>query len=89
MPAMGALKSDPSLGPESVRPLLEVLDRELQDREYICGQLSVADFAIASYTLTKLGRKLDYSGLPNLSAWRERVSQLDGFTKTLLNKNLK
>jgi glutathione S-transferase len=82
MPAMGALKTDETLGPESVRPLLEVLDQQLAGKEYICGQLTVADFAIAAYTITKLGRTLDYSGLDNLVAWRDRMMALKGFVET-------
>ena len=82
MPAMGALKTDESIGPESLRPLLEVLDKQLEGKDYICGQLTVADFAIASYTITKLGRKLDYSGLDNLVAWRDRILGLKGFVET-------
>jgi len=82
MPAMGALKTDDSLGPESVRPLLEILDQQLAGKEYICGQLTVADFAIAAYTITKLGRTLDYTGLDNLVAWRDRMMALKGFVET-------
>jgi len=82
MPAMGALKTDESLGPESLRPLLEILDQQLAGKEYICGQLTVADFAIAAYTITKLGRTLDYSGLDNLVAWRDRMMALKGFVET-------
>ena len=83
MPAMGRLKTEDDADPEEVlKPLLRVLDIQLQDKEFVCGALSVADFAIAAYTLTKLGRQLDYSDVPNVAAWRERVAGLKGFVQT-------
>ncbi len=83
MPAMGQLKTDDDADPVTlIMPLFKVLDIQLQDKEYICGELSVADFAIAAYTLTKLGRKFDYSDVPNVAAWRDRVAQLKGFVET-------
>jgi len=82
MPAIGRLKTGEEKDPESLKPLFRVLGIQLQDKDYVCGELSVADFAIAAYTLTKLGRSLDYSELPNVAAWRDRVSQLKGFVET-------
>ncbi len=83
MPAMGQLKTDENADPEALlKPLFKVLDIQLQDKKFVCGQLSVADFAIAAYTLTKLGRQFDYSDTPNVKAWRERVGQLKGFVET-------
>jgi glutathione S-transferase len=83
MPAMGQLKTDDDADPVTMlMPLFKVLDTQLQDKEYICGELSVADFAIAAYTLTKLGRQFDYSDVPNVAAWRDRVAQLKGFVET-------
>lgn len=82
MPAMGALKTGEETDLESVKPLYKVLDKQLQDRDYICGELSVADFALGAYTLTKLGRKMDYSDVPNVAAWRDRIADLKGFVDT-------
>ena len=83
MPAMGKLKTGEEKDPVALLdPLFKVLDIQLSDKEYVCGKLSVADFAIAAYTLTKLGRTLDYSAYPDFSAWRERVAQLKGFVET-------
>jgi len=48
----------------------------------LLGELSVVDFAIASYLITKLMQKLDYSLFPNVAAWRNRVVALDGFVAT-------
>lgn len=83
MPAMGKLKTDDDADPDALlMPLFKVLDIQLQGKDYVCSELSVADFAIAAYTLTKLGRQLDYSDVPNVEAWRERVAQLKGFVAT-------
>lgn len=82
MPAMGRLKAGEETDPESVKPLYKVLDIGLRGKEYVCGALSVADFAIAAYTLTKLGRQLDYSDVPDVAAWRDRVAGHKGFVET-------
>ena len=54
----------------------------MQGREYILGSLTVADFAIAAYLMTKLGRQLDYSQCPQVGAWVERMGKLKGFVET-------
>jgi glutathione S-transferase len=82
MPAMGALKTGDEKGAETIPKLLKILEQQLADKEYVCGKLSIADFAIAAYTVTKLGSKLDYSELPNVGAWRERMLALKGFVET-------
>lgn len=82
MPAMGALKLSDEKDFDAIMLLLEILDAHLQDQQFVCGDLTVVDFAIAAYTLTKLGRKMDYSGMPHAAAWRDRVSQLKGFVAT-------
>ncbi|MEO8444829.1 MAG: glutathione S-transferase family protein [Gammaproteobacteria bacterium] len=82
MPAMGALKVADEKDTDTVTPLLAILDRQLEGREWIVGGLGVADFAIAAYLMTKLGRKLDYSGCPNVAAWLARMDSLKGFVAT-------
>ncbi len=82
MPAMGALKVSDEKDTSAVTPLLRVLDQQLAGREYVLGQLSVVDFAICAYLITKMGRKLDYSGCPNVSAWLTRMENLKGFVAT-------
>ena len=82
MPAMGALKASDVKDLDAITPLLKILDGQLKGRDFILDQLGVADFAIASYTITKLGRQLDYSETPDLAAWRERVTNLKGFVET-------
>lgn len=82
MPAMGALKAADEKDVSAVTPLLNILEQQLKGREYLLGQLSVADFALAAYLMTKMGRQLDYSGCPNVAAWRERMANLKGFVAT-------
>lgn len=83
MPAMGALKQSDEKDIDAVTPLLKILEGQLADgREYLLGDLCVADFAVAAYLITKMGRKLDYSECPNVLAWRDRVESLDGFVAT-------
>ncbi|MEO8224898.1 MAG: glutathione S-transferase family protein [Gammaproteobacteria bacterium] len=82
MPAMGALKVSDEKDIASVTPLLNILEHQLDGKEWVVGSLSVADFAIAAYLMTKLGRKLDYSACPKVAAWLARVENLKGFVAT-------
>ena len=82
MPAMGALKTAEQKDFSALTPLLAVLDGQLEGRDYVLGDLSVVDFAIAAYLVTKLGRQVDYSGFPRLAGWLGRVGGLKGFQAT-------
>jgi glutathione S-transferase len=82
MPVMGALKMADEKDTSKLTPLLAILDRQLDGRDYVCGALTVADFAIAAYLMTKIGRQLDYSATPHLAAWLARMSALKGFVAT-------
>jgi glutathione S-transferase len=82
MHAIGALKSADEKDFSTVTPLLKILDQQLKGRDYVLGKLTVVDFALAPYLMTKLGRQLDYSETPNLAAWRERMAKLKGFVAT-------
>jgi glutathione S-transferase len=63
-------------------PLLKVLDGQLEGRDYICGDLTIADFAVAAYLLTSNTAKFDYSAVPNVAAWRQRLDALPAFEET-------
>jgi len=82
MPAMGALKIAEEKDFDALLPLLDILEPQLAGREYVRGELSVVDFAIAPYLMTKLGRQLDYTNHPNVLAWRQRMEGLKGFVET-------
>jgi glutathione S-transferase len=82
MPAMGALKVAEVKDLTTIAPLLAILDQQLAGRDYVLGTLSVVDFAIAAYLMTKIGRQLDYSATPNVAAWLARMGDLKGFVAT-------
>lgn len=84
MTAMAALKAAEEKDTSTVEPLLQILDAQLRDREYVLDGLTVVDFALVSYLLTKMGRGLDYSATPCLAAWRTRMAALKGFVATEL-----
>jgi len=63
-------------------PLLKVLDGQLEGRDYICGDLTIADFAVAAYLLTSNTAKFDYSAVPNVAAWRQGLDALPAFEET-------
>jgi glutathione S-transferase len=82
MPAMGALKMSDEKDIGAVTPLLKVLDQQLRGKDYVLGSLTVVDFAIVAYLITKMGRKLDYSECPSVAAWLTRMENLKGFIAT-------
>ena len=85
MQAMGALKVADEKDLSKLTPLLNILDQHLKGREYMLGAtLTVVDFAVSAYLMTKLGRQLDYSGTPNLAKWLEKMGNLKGFVETNL-----
>lgn len=52
-----------------VRRLLGVLDKQLNGRKFVCGELSIADFAILGWarTLERMGQ--DPAEFPNVMRW--------------------
>lgn len=82
MTAVGALKAAEEKDTSTIEPLLQILDAQLRDREYVLDGLTVVDFALVAYLLTKVGRGLDYSATPWLAAWRTRMAALKGFVAT-------
>lgn len=86
MPLMGAFKTGVEDDLNAVKPLFDTLEVGLQDKSYLLehrlGGISVADFAVAAYLMTKLGHKLDYSGHSNVAAWRDRMVNTKGFLET-------
>ncbi|MBL8223898.1 MAG: glutathione S-transferase family protein [Chromatiales bacterium] len=82
MTAVAALQAGTTEDVGTVTPMLRILEGQLAGREYLLGDLSVADFAICPYLITKIGRKLDYSSCPNVTAWLDRMEKLKGFVAT-------
>jgi glutathione S-transferase len=84
MPALIAMKGGEEKDVETMNLLLGILDRQLAEKTFVLGNLTVVDFAIVSYLITKMGRQLDYSNAPNVSTWLDRMVNLRGFTATQL-----
>jgi glutathione S-transferase len=82
MPMMGRFKTGDETDHSAINPLFDVLEGQLKDKDFIVGDLSIADFAIAAYLMTSIGNKLDYSGHPRLAEWRDVMSQLKGFVES-------
>jgi glutathione S-transferase len=80
---LGVLRSD---APEAAairkaaidecRGLLEVLERELGDRDYFCGEPSVADFTAICHAPLARSMKIDLSAMPRVRAWMERMRKI-------------
>ncbi len=86
MPAMGALKTAEEKDVDAVTPLLKILEQQLTGKDYLLGEMTVCDFAISAYLITKMGYQLDYSECPQVLAWRARMENLPGFQATEMRK---
>jgi len=54
----------------------EILEQRLADREYLCGEFSIADIALYPWTsVMEDMAEIELSQFPNLSAWATRVGQ--------------
>ncbi|TDN63552.1 glutathione binding-like protein [Paraburkholderia sp. BL10I2N1] len=58
---------------EETRRLYGVLDRRLQDNEFVAGELSVADFAILGWAWRHERHKVDLADFPNVRRWYEAL----------------
>lgn len=52
----------------------KVLEVSLQQREYLCGSLTIADFALIPHALLLEDCGLDLTPYPHALAWRERMA---------------
>lgn len=57
------------------RRLLEVLDRQLDGRDYLCGEYSIADIASWPWAVTHEWSGISVDGLGNLQSWLQRMAQ--------------
>jgi glutathione S-transferase len=53
------------------------LENELSSREFVCGELSVADYALFAQLSGAKMLNVAFEGLPSLLAWYKRMRQLD------------
>jgi glutathione S-transferase len=82
MPMMGALKTGVEKDPNAIKGLFSVLEIPLKKGPYVLGNLSVVDFAIGAYLMTKMARQFDYQEHPGVAEWLKRVENLKGFVAT-------
>ncbi|MFK7988209.1 MAG: glutathione S-transferase family protein [Sandaracinaceae bacterium] len=55
------------------RRLFEVLERQLDGRDYLVDRYSIADIANYAWVRTHRWSGVNVEGLPNLAAWRHRI----------------
>jgi glutathione S-transferase len=60
-----------------------VLEHSLGTREYLCGALTIADFAIAPYAALAASCGLDFEPYPQAKAWMGRMAARDSVKQTL------
>ena len=65
------------------RRLFEVLDRKLEGNEYICGDVSIADFAVYPWVRAHKWAKVRLDGLGNVEAWLKRMRSRPGVERGL------
>jgi glutathione S-transferase len=70
-------------GSEEFEVLAKVLDQELATREYVCGRLTIADFALATYAALAASCGLDFGPHAKASAWLERMAARESMRKML------
>jgi len=54
--------------------LYAVLEKQLSDKDYICGDISIADIASIGWANRYQRHKIDLDEFPNVKAWRERMN---------------
>ncbi len=57
------------------RRLYGVLERQLEAREHICGDYSIADMACWPWVLTHKAQGIDLAGFPNVARWYDALKQ--------------
>jgi len=55
--------------------LYGVLDRQLADRDHICGEYSIADMACWPWILTYKSQGIDLEAFPNVRRWYDRLKE--------------
>jgi glutathione S-transferase len=60
-----------------------VFEQSLGPKEYVCGRLSIADFALMPYAALTASCGLDLEPYPKVNAWLGRMTARDSVKKTL------
>jgi glutathione S-transferase len=70
-------------GSEEFATTAGVLEQSLGSKEYVCGRLTIADFALAPYAALTSSCGLDFEPYPKAKAWLARMTARDSMKKTL------
>jgi glutathione S-transferase len=70
-------------GIEEFAVTASVLEQSLGNKEYVCGRLTIADFALTPYTAIAASCGLDLGAYPKASAWLERMLARGSMKKTM------
>jgi glutathione S-transferase len=62
---------------------LPILDRGLEGRQWLAGELSLADFAVAASFYLRKASQISLSKTPNVERWIERVEALPSWQRAL------
>lgn len=62
---------------------LPILERGLEGREWLAGELSLADFAVAASFYLRRPAQMSLSKTPNVERWIERVEALPSWQRAL------
>ena len=68
---------------KTVAELLGILDAALAGKQWIAGDLSLADFALATTFMLRKAAKLGVEAFPNVTAWIERLEATPGWPKAI------
>jgi glutathione S-transferase len=70
-------------GIEEFAVMAKVFEQSLGAKEYVCGRLTIADFALTPYTALTASCGLDLAPYPKVSAWLERMLARDSMRQTM------
>jgi glutathione S-transferase len=70
-------------GIEEFAVTANVLEQSLGTKEYVCGRLTIADFALAPYAALTASCGLDFEPYPKALAWLGRMTARDSMQKTM------
>ena len=71
------------VGIEEFAVVANVFEQSLGTKEYVCGRLTIADFALAPYAALTASCGLDLGAYPKASAWLGRMLARDSMNKTM------
>jgi GST-like protein len=60
---------------EEVKRLYTILDKQLQGRDYLCDEYSIADVATWPWVRIHFWADVSIDDLPNLQRWRDRIRE--------------